>query len=100
LFKANIKMFLKATVRPDIKPDELDPSDKKQIQDENSWIFDAYYRLRNSLENSISPLEEYIRTYDKYDQEYKLDPAAIIKKLDDEDNPPEIDFLKKDVIFH
>jgi hypothetical protein len=42
----------------------------------------------------------YIRTYDKYDKEYKLDPEAVIKKLDDADNPPEIEFLKKDVIFH
>lgn len=93
-------MFLKATVRPDIKPDEVDPNDKRQIPDENEWVFNAYFKLRNALEEAIQPLEEYIRTYDKYEKEYKLDPAAVIKKLDDEDNPPEIDFLKKDVIFH
>ena len=93
-------MFLKATVRPDLKPDEVDPSDKKSIPDENAWVFDSYFRLRDALEEAIKPLEQYIRTYDKYDKEYKLDPAAVIKKLDDNDNPPEIDFLKKDVIFH
>jgi dynein heavy chain len=93
-------MFLKATVRPDLKPDDVDPSDKKQIVDENAWVYEAYFKLRDALEAAIAPLELYIRTYDKYDKEYKLDPAAVVKKLDDEDNPPEIEFLKKDVIFH
>lgn len=100
MFKTNIKMFLKATVRPDLKPDEVDPSDKKQLVDENAWVFEAYFKMRDALEEAIVPLEAYIRTYDKYEKEYKLDPAAVIKKLDDEDNPPEIEFLKKDVIFH
>lgn len=93
-------MFLKATVRPDLKPDEVDPSDKKAIPDENAWVFDSYSKLEEALEEAIKPLEQYIRTYDKYDKEYKLDPAGVIKKLDDDDNPPEIDFLRKDVIFH
>lgn len=100
LFKTNIKMFLKATVRPDLKPDVPDPSDKKAILDENSWVYDAYFKLRERLEDAIKPLDDYIHTYSRYDKEYKLDPAAIIKKLDDDDNPPEIDFLRKDVIFH
>lgn len=93
-------MFLKATVRPDLKPDEVDSSDKKSMPDENSWVFNSYFKLNDALEEAIKPLELYIRTYDKYDKEYKLDPAGVIKKLDDNDNPPEIEFLKKDVMFH
>jgi len=50
-------MFLKATVRPDLKPDEVDPSDKKSIPDENAWVFDSYFRLRDALEEAIKPLE-------------------------------------------
>ena len=83
-----------------MKPDEPDPNDKKVLPDENAWIFDAYFKLRDGLEGAIQPLETYIRTYDKYDKEYKLDPSAVIKKLDDDDNPPDIDFLRKDVLFH
>ncbi len=45
-------------------------------------------------------MNAYIKTYAKYDKEYKLDPEATIKKLDDDENPPEIDFLRKDVNFH
>jgi hypothetical protein len=100
LFKTNIKMFLKSTVRPDLKPDEPDPSDKKSLPDENAWVYEAYFRLRDRLEEAIKPLDIYQKTYDKYDKEYKLDPTAYVKKLDDDDNPPEIEFLKKDVIFH
>ena len=100
LFKTNIKMFLKSTLRPDLRPDEPDPSDKKALPDENAWVYDAYNIMREKLEEAIKPLDTYINTYGKYDKEYKLDPVAFIKKLDDDDNPPEIDFLKKDVIFH
>jgi len=50
-------MFLKATVRPDLKPDEVDPSDKKSIPDENAWVFDSYFKLRDALEEAIKPLE-------------------------------------------
>lgn len=93
-------MFLKATVRPDLKPDEVDPSDKKAIEDENSWVYSSFAKLESALEEAIKPLENYIRTYDKYDKEYKLDPDAVVKKMDDPDQPPEIDFLRKDVVFH
>ena len=48
----------------------------------------------------MEPLNAYIKTYSKYDKEYKIDPATFIKRLDDDENPPEIDFLKKDVVFH
>lgn len=48
----------------------------------------------------MEPLNAYIKTYSKYDKEYKLDPVSVVKKLDDDDNPPEIDAIRKDVIFH
>lgn len=100
LFKTNIKNFLKATIRPDFRPDEPDPYDKRTMEDENAWVFEAYFKLKESFEKAIEPLDLYKQTYDKYDKEYKLDPEAYIKKIDIEDNPPEIDFLKKDVVYH
>jgi hypothetical protein len=56
--------------------------------------------MRNRLEEAIMPLEDYIITYNKYANEYKIDPDSVIKKLDDDDNPAEIDFLRKDVTLH
>jgi hypothetical protein len=35
-------MFLKATVRPDFKPDEPDLNDKRQLPDENAWVYGAF----------------------------------------------------------
>lgn len=93
-------MHLKVTVRPEYKPEEPDPWDKKSLPDENAWVYDCYIDLRNSLEKAVRPLDDYIKTYSKYEKEYKLDPEGYVKKLDDDDNPPEIDFLKKDVLFH
>lgn len=93
-------MFLKATMRPDFKPDEPDPNDKRQLPDENAWVYEAFQKMRERLEESVKPLDEYMATYNKYNAEYKIDPASYIQKLDDDDNPPEVEFLKKDVIFH
>lgn len=70
------------------------------MPDENAWIYTLYKKLTSRVDISVEPLNEYIKTYAKYDKEYKLDPVAVLKKLDDDDNPPEIDGLKKDVIFH
>ena len=91
-------MYLKATVRPDLKPD--DPYDKRQLPDENAWVYEEYTTLVDKFSEAIKPLDGYMATYNKYSNEYKLDPDQVIKKLDDNDNPPEIDFLKKDVKFH
>lgn len=70
------------------------------MPDENAWVFNAYFKLRDRLDEAILPLDIYQKTYDKYEKEYKLDPSAVIKKLDDAENPPEIELLRKDVIFH
>jgi len=100
LFKSNVKTYLRAVVRPLYKPEDPDPKDKKALPDENAWIFGLYQTLTSKIDDAVDPLNDYIKTYAKYDKEYKLDPVAVMAKLDDEENPPEIDFLKKDVAFH
>lgn len=99
-FKSNVKSYLKSTSRPLYKPEDPDVKDKRQLPDENAWIYDLYQTLTSRFDESVEPLNAYIKTYSKYDKEYKLDPVAVIKKLDDDENPPEIDFLRKDVTFH
>lgn len=95
-----MKTFLKATARPLYQPEDPDPSDKKTLPDENAWVYRLYYQLVSRVDQAVEPLNAYLKTYAKYDKEYKLDPAAVIKKLDDDENPPEVDALKKDVNFH
>ena len=42
-------MYLKATIRPDLRPEDPDVHDKKQLPDENAWVHDQFTRLVDSL---------------------------------------------------
>jgi dynein heavy chain len=74
LFKTNTKMYLKATVRPDMEPETPDPADLKLLPDENAWVWYEYCRLRERLEEAVKPLEDYLDCYKKFEKEYHLDP--------------------------
>lgn len=100
LFKSNQKLHLKVPVRPRERPEVPDPADKRQLPDPNTWIYEAYQKLNVRLAETLAPLDDYLATLKKYSAEFKLDPQAIIKQMDDEENPPEADVLKKDVLLH
>jgi len=91
LFKTNAKMFLKATHRPDYRPEEPNPEDMKELPDENTWVFDEFSKLRDCITKIIEPLERYIVTFDKYQKEYDLDPEKIMGQWSDPDDWPEVD---------
>ena len=66
LFKTNIKQYLKATEIPSERPSPPDPNDKKQIENEHAWVFDAMVKLRDKIEKASMPLNMYLETYKKY----------------------------------
>ena len=66
LFKTNQKMLLKATVRPEYRPEEPNPLDKRELPDENTWVFDEYSKLREIVTKIIDPMEAYILTYNRF----------------------------------
>jgi len=100
LFKSNQKHYLKVPVKPESMPERPDPANKKLLPDPNTWIFVAYQKLSDSINQLVAPLNQYLATLKKYKAEYQLDPHKIIKDLDDDENPPEAEVLKKGVIFH
>lgn len=100
LFKTNAKMFLKATHRPDFRPEEPNPDDLKELPNENTWVFDEFNKLRDRIANIIEPMEKYITTFDKYQKEYELDPDKIMAQWADPDDWPEVDVLRGDINFH
>ena len=100
LFKSNQKLHLKVPVRPRERPEKPDPANKRQLPDPNTWIYEAFTNLQSRLSETLEPLDQYLSTLKKYSNEFKLDPLAIIKTMDDEENPPEADVLKKDVLLH
>lgn len=93
-------MCLKATQRPEWEPTQPDPDNKRELPDENQWAWDEFDKLQTALERAIAPLDEFIHTFDNYDEEYKLDVDAYIKRQADEENYVETEDLKKDVYFH
>ena len=94
LFKANVKLYLKAISLPDFRPEEPDPSDQSQLPDEKTWLFDEYDKLRTSITTIIDPLDEYIETYNKYEKEYQFDPTKEMAQYEDPENWPDVETLK------
>lgn len=81
-------------------PEKPDPANKKLLPDSNTWIYQAFEKLQNRINEVVAPLNKYLETLKKYKAEYILDPHKIIAELDDDENPPEAEVLKKGVIFH
>ena len=59
-------MLLKATIRPEYRPEEPNSLDKRELPDENTWVFDEYSKLREIITKIIDPMEAYILTYDRF----------------------------------
>lgn len=99
LFKSSTKMFLKVPVKPEEMPQTPDPANKKVLPDENAWVYEEFIRLRSKIFESVDPLADYLKTYDQFANDYALDPDAEILLMDDEENPPEPDALRRDVLM-
>lgn len=93
-------MFLKSTIKPDYRPTDPNPDDKKELPDENTWVFDEYDKLRTVVTNIIDPLDQYIATYSRFEEEYKFDPDVEMAQYEDPENWPDVDTLKASIIFH
>jgi dynein heavy chain len=94
--------MLKAPLRPREEPKRKpeDPANKKFLPDENIWLWDAFYAIRSSLEQSIVPLYEYVQTFSKFEGENKLNPDKFVKSLDEGDQPITAEGLKNDIMEH
>ena len=80
-------------------PQTPDPANKKVLPDENAWVYEEFIRLRSKIFESVDPLADYLKTYDQFANDYALDPDAEILAMDDEENPPEPDALRRDVLM-
>jgi dynein heavy chain len=94
--------MLKAPLRPNSEPKRKpeDPSNMKFLPDENIWLWDAFDEVRTSLEKSIEPLYEYVKTFTQFEGENKLNPDRFVKSLDEGDTPITAEGLKNDINEH
>jgi hypothetical protein len=85
LFRSNTKMYLKACVKPLTKPLDPDP-ESHEIPDPNAWVYIAYMRLQETISTIIEPLDEYFKTFEKYQKENDtLDPEKVLKEYEEMD---------------
>jgi hypothetical protein len=93
-------MYLKATFRPEYRPEEPNPEDKKELPNENTWVFDEYNKLRECVTKIIEPLDKYILTYNKYQKEYDFDPEKEMLQYENPENWPDVEQLRASIVFH
>ena len=77
--------MVKAPIRPRAKPKLPDPTKKQSLPDENTWLWEAFEDIRVNLEKAIEPLYEYVKTFNKFEGESKLNPDKYVKSLDEGD---------------
>jgi hypothetical protein len=100
LFKTNAKMYLKATVKPELRPEDPNPDDKRELPDEHLWVYEEYLKLRDCVMKIIDPLDDYIATYARFQKEYDFDPEKEIASYEDPEEWPEVDVLRSSITFH
>ena len=99
------KIPLKTIVRP--KAGKPLPTTHEQIKngfelnDDALWIWGLYDKLKESLKNACQPLNTYLETYKKYNNDLLLDPSEYMRKI----NEDKSDFwnyqqIRKDIIVN
>lgn len=53
LFKSNQKAYLKVPIKPESMPVFPDPKNPRSLPDENTWIYEAYVKLRSKINESL-----------------------------------------------
>jgi dynein heavy chain, axonemal len=89
LFKTHGLKTIKTPVIPHEKPKAPDPNDKKALIDENTWLWEAFDELKVNLTRAIQPLDEYVKTYSAFEEQYKLDPDQYVNSLDEDPENPD-----------
>jgi hypothetical protein len=61
---------LKAPARPHEQPHIPIPEEtsKGKVHDDNIWVWDLYQECKEMLGRAVSPLDEYIKTFDKFNK--------------------------------
>lgn len=97
LFKTHGKKTIKAPIIPQEKPKPVDPSDKKKLPDENTWLWEAADLLIREMERAIEPLGDYVKTFSAFEKENALNPDKYVKEIDTIENPKPPIELRADI---
>jgi len=91
--------FMKVPRKPQENPGETPDHEKyKFIVDENKWLYDVYYKLKDIMEKAVQPLEEYLKVYDPYKDILKINPDQYIRDLEQQQEQPKTEEdIKKEI---
>ena len=81
------------------EPIEPDPNERpRKYPDENKWVWDAYYRLKKTIEDALEPLSNYHQAFNVFLPVLKSKPDDYARELELEDPPRDFESIKEEVI--
>ena len=97
LFKTHGKKTIKAPIIPQEQPKVPDRSNKKALIDENTWLWEASELLLKNVEKAIEPLNDYVKTFEAFGDQFNLNPDKYVKDKDTVENPISPEELRQDI---
>ena len=97
LFKTHGKKTIKAPIIPQEKPKVPDRAIKKALIDENTWLWESFEVLMKNVERAIEPLDDYVKTFEAFGDQFNLNPDKYVKEKDSVENPISCDDLRTDI---
>ncbi len=64
--------MLKAPVRPQTEP--RIPDKKSMLPDENTWLWEAYKQIENTLRICVDPLRDFLNTFKRFNEQNIINP--------------------------
>ncbi|KAL4464296.1 hypothetical protein ABPG72_011341 [Tetrahymena utriculariae] len=90
------EIFIKSPKRQ-VNDGEVFISKEDQQFDENKWVNELFALMTQELEQSIQPLDEYLKQYDPYKPLLQLNPEEYCQGFDDKENPKDISVITTEI---
>lgn len=98
LYKQKTDSYIKTPVKPKERPQTPNPSERpRKFADENKWLWLLIEHIRDELLRGISPLQDYLKIFEKFKPILQMNPDDEIRRIEMDDNPWEIDQLKEEI---
>ena len=80
------------------RPEVPDPTIRpKEYISEDFWVWELHDRLDQVMTKAYTPLQDYIKKLEPYEEIIKLNPEEFIAKYDKPENPKPLEFLLEEI---
>lgn len=100
LYKSQkLETYIKAPMMPVLEPVDPDPLERpRKFPDENKWVWELYFKLKQEVEDSIGPLNDYLRAFDQFIPVLQMRPDEYAREIELEENPRDIELIKDEIL--